>query len=90
MPSNPTVEERPWIMDSSLENINHILEFHHEFMYKLFDVNCEQCGKSIEKAPSIIWIDSPTDTNHERPGYFCNDECIELWFNSPADNPCCG
>lgn len=67
-------------------------EFKHQFMYSWLDGKCEyeKCQKPITEAPLILWLDAPNESNGERPAYFCSDECLEAWFNSPLDNPCTG
>lgn len=57
-------------------------------LYNLLDVRCEHCGNKIEVEPDVIYIDAPEEPSGERPAYFCDDYCLDKWWNDPPENPC--
>lgn len=56
-------------------------------LYNLLDVCCERCGDKIEFEPEIIFLDAPEEANGERAAFFCDEYCLDKWFNEPG-NPC--
>ena len=57
-------------------------------LYTLLDVRCEHCGEPIRVEPDILYIDDPESDTGERAAYFCDDWCVNEWFQEPAGNPC--
>lgn len=59
-------------------------------LYALLDVRCEHCGEKIEHEPDRIHIEDLDEPSGERVAYFCDDFCLDKWWNQPEGNPCTG
>jgi len=50
-------------------------------------MKCEHCGKEVPNLDEYIWIEDASFQG-ERMVFFCDNDCLSDWWNTPADNPC--
>ena len=55
----------------------------NSILYRMMDDNCEQCGKPIMSEGVSLWIAPLDDLEHEKLAVFCDEACIDLWWEDP-------